>query len=135
MNIDGEQIKRVMVNLLDNAVAAVEGKDGVITITTSYNQRYGKARAEVADNGCGVPASYKMKMFEPYFSTKKSGTGLGLAIVSSIISDHRGHISVRDNPSGGTIVAFELPAPPPSPFHEGDAGVGQEMNSDGKVII
>ena len=74
----------------------------------------------VADNGCGVPAGYKLKMFEPYFSTKKSGTGLGLAIVSSIISDHHGHISVKDNPAGGTIVAFELPTPE---HREGDGEV------------
>jgi two-component system nitrogen regulation sensor histidine kinase NtrY len=109
LNFDGEQLKRVMINLLDNAVAAVAGKEGVIAVTASYDRRYRKAKVEVADNGCGVPAGYKMKMFDPYFSTKKSGTGLGLAIVSSIISDHRGHISVRDNPAGGTIVAFELP--------------------------
>jgi two-component system nitrogen regulation sensor histidine kinase NtrY len=109
VNIDGEKIKRAMVNLLDNAVAAVVGKTGAIDIKTSYDQRYKKVRVEVADNGHGVPADYKMKMFEPYFSTKKSGTGLGLAIVSSIISDHLGQLSVRDNPEGGTVVAFELP--------------------------
>ncbi|MDO8724368.1 MAG: ATP-binding protein [Syntrophales bacterium] len=112
LNFDGEQIKRVMVNLLDNAVAAVVGREGVIEITTSFDGRTRKAKVEVADNGCGIPAGYKMKMFEPYFSTKKSGTGLGLAIVSSIISDHSGHISVRDNPAGGTIVAFELSGMP-----------------------
>ena len=44
---------------------------------------------EVADNGCGIPAGYKVKMFEPYFSTKRTGTGLGLAIVNSIIADHQ----------------------------------------------
>ena len=109
INIDGEQIKRVMVNLLDNAVAAVAGKAGVIDIATFYDKYSRKARVEVKDNGCGVPAGYKIKMFEPYFSTKKAGTGLGLSIVSSIISDHRGHISVRNNPAGGMIVAFELP--------------------------
>jgi two-component system nitrogen regulation sensor histidine kinase NtrY len=111
LRMDGEQIKRVMVNLLDNAVAAVAGKEGMIDITVSHDQRYRKARVEVADNGCGVPAAYKTKMFEPYFSTKKAGTGLGLAIVSSIIADHHGYISVRDNPQGGTVVAFELPVP------------------------
>ncbi len=118
--IDGEQIKRVMVNLLDNAVAALSGKTGAIEVKTSYDRHYRKARVEVADNGCGVPAGYKLKMFEPYFSTKKSGTGLGLAIVSSIISDHHGHISVKDNPAGGTIVAFELPTPE---HREGDEDV------------
>jgi len=111
LKMDSEQIKRVMVNLLDNAVAAVAGKEGVISTFVSHDRRYRKVRVEVADNGCGVPAGYKMKMFEPYFSTKKAGTGLGLAIVSSIIADHHGYISVRDNPEGGTVVAFELPVP------------------------
>ena len=111
LRMDAEQIKRVMVNLLDNAVAAVAGKEGVIDITVAHDLRYRKVRVEVADNGCGVPAAYKMKMFEPYFSTKKVGTGLGLAIVSSIIADHHGYISVRDNSQGGTVVAFELPVP------------------------
>jgi two-component system nitrogen regulation sensor histidine kinase NtrY len=108
LNLDSEQIKRVMVNLLDNAVAAINKEDGHIVIRTSYDKIHKKARVEVADNGCGVPYSYKAKMFEPYFSTKRTGTGLGLAIVSSIISDHHGHVSVRDNSPAGTIVAFEL---------------------------
>ncbi|MEA1970287.1 MAG: ATP-binding protein, partial [Thermodesulfobacteriota bacterium] len=51
----------------------------------------------------------KLKLFEPYFSTKKTGTGLGLVIVSSIISDHNGSVNVRDNIHGGTIVSIELP--------------------------
>jgi len=63
----------------------------------------------VADDGPGVPSSYKRKVFDPYFSTKKSGTGLGLAIVSSIISDHHGQVSVADNSPTGTIVSFQLP--------------------------
>jgi two-component system nitrogen regulation sensor histidine kinase NtrY len=111
LNLDSEQIKRVMVNLLDNAVAAINKEDGHIVIRTSYDKIHKKARVEVADNGCGVPYSYKAKMFEPYFSTKRTGTGLGLAIVSSIISDHHGHVSVRDNSPAGTIVAFELTVP------------------------
>jgi len=111
LNLDAEQIKRVMVNLLDNAVAAINEQSGHIFVRTSYDRVHRKARVEVADNGCGVPYSYKTKMFEPYFSTKKSGTGLGLAIVSSIIADHHGHIIVKDNSPSGTIVAFELPVP------------------------
>ena len=111
LNLDSEQIKRVMINLLDNAVAAVNKENGHIMIRTSYDKIHKKAKVEVADDGYGVPYSYKAKMFEPYFSTKRSGTGLGLAIVSSIISDHHGHVSVRDNSPTGTIVAFELPVP------------------------
>ncbi|MEA1935254.1 MAG: ATP-binding protein [Thermodesulfobacteriota bacterium] len=108
LNLDTEKMKRVMINLLDNAVAAVN-ENGRIEIKTSYDRVYRKVRVQVIDNGCGIPPGDKMKLFEPYFSTKKSGTGLGLAIVSSIISDHNGAVSVRDNSPKGTIVTFELP--------------------------
>ncbi len=109
ISLDAEQIKRVMINLLDNAVAAVPRGDGRVEIRTSYDKITRRARVEVADNGSGIPPADKMKMFEPYFSTKKSGTGLGLAIVSSIISDHAGQVSVRDNEPQGTVVSFDLP--------------------------
>jgi two-component system nitrogen regulation sensor histidine kinase NtrY len=109
--LDPEQIRRVMVNLLDNAVAAVDKKEGRIDIRTAYDGTGRKAVVEVADNGCGIPPNDKIKMFEPYFSTKRSGTGLGLAIVSSIIDDHHGRVSVMDNHPRGTVVAFDLPGP------------------------
>ncbi|MCX5848130.1 MAG: ATP-binding protein, partial [Deltaproteobacteria bacterium] len=108
-DLDAEQINRVMINLLDNAVAAINKKNGHIDIAVSYDEQHRKATVAVADDGAGVPASYKRKVFEPYFSTKKSGTGLGLAIVSSIISDHHGQVSVADNKPTGTIVSFQLP--------------------------
>ena len=111
LSLDPEQMKRVMINLLDNAVAAVDKQDGHIEIKTSYDGSRHRARVEVADNGCGIPPAYKGRMFEPYFSTKKSGSGLGLAIVNSIIDDHHGQLNVRDNSPRGTIVAFELPVP------------------------
>ena len=107
--LDAEQINRVMVNLLDNAVAALPAQKGRIAISSFYNARKQVVTVAVADNGCGIPLDYRVKMFEPYFSTKKTGTGLGLAIVSSIIEDHHGRIFVEDNPEGGTIVTFELP--------------------------
>jgi two-component system, NtrC family, nitrogen regulation sensor histidine kinase NtrY len=108
-DLDAEQINRVMINLLDNAVAAINKKNGRIEITVNYDEQYHRASVAVADDGPGVPASYKRKIFEPYFSTKKSGTGLGLAIVSSIISDHHGQVSIADNNPTGTIVSFQLP--------------------------
>ncbi len=107
--LDREQIKRVMVNLLDNAIAALPAENGRIGITSQFDNEKRVATVSVADNGCGIPPDYRVKMFEPYFSTKKTGTGLGLAIVSSIIADHRGRIFVEDNPDGGTVVTFELP--------------------------
>ncbi len=108
-NLDAEQINRVMINLLDNAVASINKKNGHIGVLIRYDENHRKVTVAVADDGAGVPASYKRKVFEPYFSTKKSGTGLGLAIVSSIISDHKGQVSINDNYPTGTIVSFQLP--------------------------
>ena len=108
-DLDAEQINRVMINLLDNAVAAINKKNGRIEITVGYDEQHRKATVAVADDGAGVPSSNKRKVFEPYFSTKKFGTGLGLAIVNSIISDHHGQVSVADNNPTGTIVSFQLP--------------------------
>ena len=109
-SLDREQIKRVAINLLDNAVAAVNGNaNGQITVETSFNKDLKIATLKISDNGCGIPAEDKPRLFEPYFSTKKSGTGLGLAIVSTIISDHNGYIRVRDNEPQGTHFIVELP--------------------------
>ncbi len=109
INIDREQMKRVLINLLNNAVAAIE-TDGTITINTEYNTALKMVIFAVADTGTGIPAEDKPRLFEPYFSTKKSGTGLGLAIVSTIIADHNGYIRVRDNLPKGTRFIVELPA-------------------------
>lgn len=108
MKLDKDQIKRALINILDNAVAAVD-TDGVVTITTFFDREAHFVGIEIADNGCGIPPEGKARLFEPYFSTKKSGTGLGLSIVQSIISDHRGRIRVRDNHPRGTIFRIELP--------------------------
>lgn len=107
-SLDREQIKRVVINLLDNAVSAVNG-EGQIQIETVFNSDLQIATLKISDNGCGIPPEDKPRLFEPYFSTKKSGTGLGLAIVSSIISDHNGYIRVRDNEPSGTHFIVELP--------------------------
>jgi two-component system nitrogen regulation sensor histidine kinase NtrY len=106
--LDRDQIKRVFINLLDNAVAAIEG-DGRIDLDVSYNRDLRMAVCVVADTGTGIAAEDKSRLFEPYFSTKKSGTGLGLAIVNTIITDHHGFIRVRDNQPRGTRFVIELP--------------------------
>jgi two-component system nitrogen regulation sensor histidine kinase NtrY len=106
--VDRDQMKRVFINILDNAVAAVDG-DGVIEIEVKYDASLQMVTLEVRDNGCGVPDEDKPKLFEPYFSTKKAGTGLGLAIVNAIISDHNGYIRVRDNHPKGTKFIIDLP--------------------------
>ncbi|MFZ3207758.1 MAG: ATP-binding protein [Geobacteraceae bacterium] len=106
--LDHDQIKRVLINLLDNAVAAIEG-EGAVTIESSYNQELRMATCIVADTGHSIAPEDRPRLFEPYFSTKKSGTGLGLAIVSTIISDHHGFIRVKDNYPKGTRFIIELP--------------------------
>jgi two-component system nitrogen regulation sensor histidine kinase NtrY len=97
-----------MINLLDNAVSAVDG-NGEIEVNISFDDILKIARIEVSDNGPGIPAKDKIGMFEPYYSTKDKGTGLGLAIVSNIIADHQGFIRVRDNQPRGTTIVIELP--------------------------
>ncbi len=107
--LDPEQMKRVFVNLIDNALEAM-GRKGEIVIGTRYISNLQLMRVEVADDGPGIAADDKEKLFMPYFSTKKRGTGLGLAIVNRIISDHHGYIRVEDNRPKGTKFIIELPA-------------------------
>ena len=107
-NLDREQIKRAVINLLDNAVAATESGGG-IAISLSYDPLLRMARLEVADDGIGIQPQDKHRLFEPYFSTKKSGTGLGLAIVKTIVNDHNGFVRIQDNHPRGTRVILELP--------------------------
>jgi two-component system nitrogen regulation sensor histidine kinase NtrY len=106
--LDHDQIKRVLINLLDNAVEAIEG-EGAVTIESSYNQELKMATCIVAATGHSIAPEDRPRLFEPYFSTKKSGTGLGLAIVNTIISDHHGFIRVKDNYPQGTRFIIELP--------------------------
>jgi len=108
LQLDRDQIKRVFINLLDNAVAAV-GDEGRIDLESRFDPELKMAVVTVADTGHGIAPEDKPRLFEPYFSTKKSGTGLGLAIVSTVIADHNGFIRVRDNHPRGTKFIIELP--------------------------
>ena len=109
LTIDRDQIKRVIINVLENAVAAM-GEQGNVTLTSRYNAELKIVALAIADDGPGISPEDKPRLFEPYFSTKKTGTGLGLAIVSSIITDHGGFVRVRDNKPHGAIFVIELPA-------------------------
>ncbi|MCC6277457.1 MAG: PAS domain S-box protein [Oligoflexia bacterium] len=110
-DFDREQIKRALLNLLSNAVAALEGKvGGSVAITTQYDSVLRIARCTVADNGVGIPVEVRDRVFEPYFSTKPSGTGLGLAIVKRIVDDHQGFVRVYQNQPEGVRFVIELPA-------------------------
>jgi len=107
-NMDRDQMKRVMINLIKNSLAAIE-REGEIKIQTSYDPKLQMVRLEVSDDGCGIPDEDKGRLFEPYYSTKKTGTGLGLTIVNAIVTDHNGYIRVRDNKPKGTTFLIELP--------------------------
>jgi two-component system nitrogen regulation sensor histidine kinase NtrY len=106
--IDPEQIRRVIINLIDNAIEAMEQK-GTIEIETQHDRPNNLVRIVVADDGPGIPVSERDKLFLPYYSTKKRGSGLGLAIVRRIIAEHGGSIDLTDNTPRGTRFAVELP--------------------------
>ncbi len=108
--LDHEQIKRVMTNLIDNALAAIQKiEDGHIWIASRLDKSLEMVIIELNDNGPGIDEKTQSRLFEPYFSTKKRGTGLGLTIVKTIINDHRGFIRVRENHLKGTCFVIELP--------------------------
>lgn len=109
MNLDRQQIKQAMINLVDNAVSAIRS-DGAVSIAVSHDPILKMVRIEVSDDGMGISDEDKIRLFEPNFSTKKAGMGLGLTIVNSIITDHNGMISVQDNHPHGAKFVIELPA-------------------------
>jgi two-component system nitrogen regulation sensor histidine kinase NtrY len=106
--VDREQLKRVLVNLLDNALASIKHK-GQIWLDSSQEGSGNRVWIEVADNGKGILDRDKERIFEPYFSTKLSGTGLGLAIAKAVILEHQGRIWVEDNKPRGSRFIIELP--------------------------
>ncbi|MEZ0328969.1 MAG: ATP-binding protein [Dissulfuribacterales bacterium] len=106
--VDPEQIKRAIINLLDNSVTAVsETKHGIVKIGTDIEDD--KVIIWISDNGIGISNEDKKRIFEPYFSKKKGGTGLGLSIVNSIILEHQGTIEIKDNRPNGIKFIIKLP--------------------------
>jgi PAS domain S-box-containing protein len=110
VNLDPEQFRRAVVNLVDNAAEAMQ--DSLVKTLYIATQPGAAETVElvVADSGCGVSPDEKEKLFLPYFSTKNRGTGLGLAIVSHIVAEHGGQIRVEDNQPVGARFTVELPA-------------------------
>jgi two-component system nitrogen regulation sensor histidine kinase NtrY len=109
VGVDQEQIRRVVINLVDNAIEAMDRR-GAIDLGTEHDRAGNLVRIVVADNGPGIPAAEREKLFLPYYSTKQRGSGLGLAIVRRIVAEHGGSIAVTDNTPRGTRFAIELPA-------------------------
>jgi PAS domain S-box-containing protein len=110
VNIDREQFKRVVVNLVDNAAEAMQ--DSLVKRLYVATDSTGADTVEmvIADTGCGISPEEKEKLFLPYFSTKGRGTGLGLAIASHIVAEHNAQIRVEDNRPSGARFVVEIPA-------------------------
>jgi two-component system nitrogen regulation sensor histidine kinase NtrY len=116
VRVDPEQFRRVIINLVDNAIEALSGNgnggppgSGLVIVETAHDQVNSVARVVISDNGPGVSDADRARLFMPYYSTKGRGSGLGLAIVRRIIVEHGGSIEATDNTPHGTRMTIELP--------------------------
>jgi PAS domain S-box-containing protein len=109
--LDAEQMRRALVNLIDNALEATAHAEGDsrITVATGHDPSRGLLLLEIADTGHGIAREDFAHLFQPYFSTRGRGTGLGLAIVQHIINDHGGRIRAEQNRPRGAKFLVELP--------------------------
>jgi nitrogen fixation/metabolism regulation signal transduction histidine kinase len=103
---DGEQMQQVFLNIIINAIQAMEG-GGVLTFKTAVEK--GRARIEISDTGAGVPLQALGHIFDPFFTTKSQGTGLGLSISKRIVEENKGTITMESTEGKGTILRIELP--------------------------
>jgi signal transduction histidine kinase len=118
-DMDRDQVKQVLWNLLRNALEATPERGRVVVAT---RQRDGAATVEIADEGPGIPPDREAHLFEPFHSTKKGGSGLGLAIAHRLVTGHHGIITVSSRPGQGTRIGVSLPlrgVPEPAPASEG----------------
>ncbi|HEY0543829.1 MAG TPA: ATP-binding protein [Pyrinomonadaceae bacterium] len=106
---DAESLRSVLTNLYINALQAIDGQGGSLTVKLSSADAGSRAMIEVADTGAGIPPENLAHLFEPYFSTKETGTGLGLAIVKKAVDDHGGTIEVQSDLGRGTKFTITLP--------------------------
>nr|MCU0700493.1 ATP-binding protein [Myxococcaceae bacterium] len=115
---DAEQLKQVLINLIQNAAQAIGAAPGEIVIKTSRPDRFGDFRQpelvelQVTDNGPGIPTDQQLNIFVPFFTTKQKGTGLGLAICQRIVKSHNGSISVQSRVGEGSTFIIRLPSLP-----------------------
>lgn len=110
ISFDHEQIRRVLINLIDNAIKAVEEKgEGEILVSTNLLRTHGILEISVADTGVGVRENLRNRIFEPYFSTREDGSGLGLAITQRIVEEHGGTITHMENHPSGSVFSVRIP--------------------------
>ena len=111
---DAQMLSQALTNLLQNAVDAIDGREGEappgqITLRLYQRPAENRTMVEVEDNGKGLPAEDREQLTEPYVTMRHKGTGLGLAIVRKIMEDHHGLLTLRDAPEGGALMLLELP--------------------------
>lgn len=112
LKLDINRIRQLLVNLIKNAMEALEEHrvtNAAITLTTQYLGDSGQVALCVQDNGPGIPADLLPRLFEPYVTTKHKGTGLGLAIVKKIVEEHAGHLTARNSEGGGAMLGIRFP--------------------------
>jgi two-component system sensor histidine kinase HydH len=123
VDADAEQLKQVLINLVQNAVQAFGEPGGRITVGTVKPERFGDFRSNmnefvevhVSDTGPGIPLDQQQHIFVPFFTTKQKGTGLGLAICQRIVKNHGGSIAVHSKPGEGCSFVIRLPSLPAEP--------------------
>jgi two-component system sensor histidine kinase HydH len=108
--IDPQQIKQAVINILKNAMEAMEN-GGTLTVSTWYSKETGEAVVEIGDTGPGISSKVMHNIFNPYYTTKPRGTGLGLPITNRIIKAHKGKIELRNKDGGGAVFTLKLPCP------------------------
>ncbi len=108
VELDAEQFKRVVINIIDNAIQAMQNQ-GRIDIIVRLDPPLNRVCVDIADNGPGIREEDREKLFLPYFSTRKDGTGLGLAIARRVVLEHKGYIEVTDNQPRGSVFKIVLP--------------------------
>jgi two-component system, NtrC family, nitrogen regulation sensor histidine kinase NtrY len=134
VEVDREQMRRALTNLIDNAISAIRRGDrgeGCVRLSTAFDPALQSVRLEVSDDGVGIPAQDRRRVFEPYFSRSENGTGLGLAIVSRIVADHHGYVRVQENPPHGTRFVVELPVTRPDAERPRAAGAAPRAEVGG----
>jgi signal transduction histidine kinase len=114
VRIDGQQLKQVLINLVQNAADSI-GKDGTVTLRLRLdtrplsNHNTEVVILEVADTGKGIPPDVEKRLFDPFFTTKESGTGLGLSIAARIVENHGGALQYQTQVNRGTVFGIVLP--------------------------
>jgi signal transduction histidine kinase len=128
---DAEQLKQVLINLMQNAMQALTDTGGSITVKLLRPDRFSEFRnsgesfveVHVSDTGPGIPTEQQQHIFVPFYTTKQKGTGLGLAICQRIVKNHGGTLSVQSKPGEGATFIIRLPAPPAEPAQPSEPGL------------